>query len=201
MMNLQGLLLQGRFSDFRKTPLFLGSLFLLLPVLPLLGCYGEFALTKSLYEFNGNIDPNGFIQSVVMWVLSFFFIYSVAVLVDVAILNLIEFWTGDNPMLAQATYDNPDGSQVVMTPSPQGNEVKIDLKKDGKTVETRRVVKADDTHFKVYTADGSLVGSVAREANGNLVCSRPGTTQSAVLTSEMIAQFTTQAASGMSAGR
>ena len=182
----------GPFRWIRKSRISLFFVLLLIPTLPLLGCYGEFALTKELYRFNGDIHPNSFVQSLVMWALALLWVYSIAILVDVVILNLIEFWTGDNPMLAQATYTNPDGSQVVMTPSSDGKEMRVEVMRDGTMVDTRRIVRTSATHFDVLDSQGALVGGVDRTQQGGLEFTRPGSDRRAVLTPEMISQFRTQ---------
>jgi len=44
-----------------------------------------------------------FVQSLLMWAMMIIPIYELATLVDVAILNLIEFWTNDNPLAMSDT--------------------------------------------------------------------------------------------------
>ena len=61
------------------------------------GCFGQFVLTRKVYEFNQTID-NPFVRSILFWVMNFVPVYGVAVWVDVVILNLLEFWTGANPL-------------------------------------------------------------------------------------------------------
>lgn len=173
----------------RITPLLI---FVLIPILPMLGCYGEFALTKVAYEANGEVSTNGVVTSLVMWVFAFFFIYSVCIIVDVFILNLIEFWDGQNPMTA-GVYDMPDGSQVVVTPSEDGREAQLEIKKDGKLVETRKVVKTDDGHFDILNASGKVVGTVDRQHDGSLELARPDSTRKATITPAMMTELRTQA--------
>jgi len=68
----------------------------------LTSCFGKFALTRKLYTFNDGIagkDLGGkFIKSVVFWVLFVIPVYQLAALVDFIVLNLIEFWSGSNPI-------------------------------------------------------------------------------------------------------
>ncbi len=185
------ILLSGVFRWIRTSPLSIFIIFTLITILPLLGCYGEFALTKEVYRFNGDISPDSFIQSVVLWVLAFFWIYSIAIFVDVVIFNLIEFWSGNNPMVAKTTFNNPDGSQVVMTPSSDGKEVQVDVIRDGEMVDTRRIVRTSETHSDIFDSKGVLVGGVDRNVEGGLEFTRPGTERKAVLTAGMISQFKT----------
>jgi Domain of unknown function (DUF3332) len=64
------------------------------------GCYGNFNLTKKLYNWNGQVG-NKFVNSAVMWVLFIVPVYEVAGFIDFAILNVVQFWTGKNPMAMQ----------------------------------------------------------------------------------------------------
>lgn len=60
-------------------------------------CIGSFNLTKKVYEFNKSVGDK-WIQELVFIVFCVVPIYEIAVFVDAVILNLIEFWTGSNPM-------------------------------------------------------------------------------------------------------
>jgi hypothetical protein len=170
---------------------------MILPILPLMGCYGEFALTKSLYTWNGEVSDMPLVQTLVMWVLGFFWIYSLAMLGDLVIFNLVEFWSGENPIQTAKAIDNPDGTQTVMTPSTDGREVRIDLKKGGETLGTRRVVKTGENHFQVLTAEGQMVGEIDRKGDGALELTRPDTQEKGLLTREMLQQFRAQPALAM----
>lgn len=68
----------------------------------LTSCFGKFALVNLVYKFNGNLagkDMTGkLVKSLVMWVLIIVPVYQIAGIVDIIILNLIEFWSGTNPI-------------------------------------------------------------------------------------------------------
>ncbi|MBN2360244.1 MAG: DUF3332 family protein [Deltaproteobacteria bacterium] len=65
------------------------------------GCMGSFALTKMLYNFNNTITGNKIVNNLIFWVLLWLPVYGGAMFIDGVILNLIEFWTGGNPLAAQ----------------------------------------------------------------------------------------------------
>lgn len=72
-------------------------------------CFGKFSLIRKVYQFNDSINVGGglvnrFVKTLVFYVLNFIPVYGIAGLVDVVILNLIEFWTGSNP-LALGEFD------------------------------------------------------------------------------------------------
>lgn len=87
------------------------------------GCYGKFALTKKLYDFNGSVHPNGIVQSVIMVGLNIIPVYGIAIMADALILNSVEFWTGKNPMNASNTFEDKDsqGNQVHAIKHPDGS--------------------------------------------------------------------------------
>jgi hypothetical protein len=58
------------------------------------GCYGNFKVTKSLYEWNGEIE-NEYLESAAMIGMIIIPAYEVAMLADAIVFNPIEFWTGD----------------------------------------------------------------------------------------------------------
>ncbi len=72
------------------------------------GCYGSFALTKKVYNWNGSLG-NKWVIELVYLVISYP-VYGVAGFIDSVILNSIEFWTGTNPM--SSILKSEDGSQV-----------------------------------------------------------------------------------------
>ncbi|WP_165778833.1 DUF3332 family protein [Leptospira perolatii] len=69
----------------------------------LANCYGKFAIFEKVKEVNGqvkmqNATATKFLQSVVTFFLIVFPVYLVAVLADWIVFNVIEFWTGSNPL-------------------------------------------------------------------------------------------------------
>lgn len=64
------------------------------------GCFGSFSLLTRVYDWNGSIEDR-FVRSVVFWALTIIPVYGAAAMIDTAILNVIEFWSGDNPLSMQ----------------------------------------------------------------------------------------------------
>lgn len=59
-------------------------------------CMGSWGITKKVYNWNESATGNKFIDNLLFWLL--LFVYAITIWVDFFILNLIEFWTGSNPM-------------------------------------------------------------------------------------------------------
>jgi hypothetical protein len=60
------------------------------------GCMGSWILTKKVYEFNNEVTGNKYANNIIFWLLSP--VYGIAINIDAVILNLVEFWTGSNPI-------------------------------------------------------------------------------------------------------
>lgn len=70
------------------------------------GCFGEFALTRKVYTWNDGVSDSRFVKTLVFWGLSIIPVYEVAGLADLIIFNLLEFWTGSNPIaMAEGDYE------------------------------------------------------------------------------------------------
>ncbi|CAG0995357.1 hypothetical protein GEOBC_02612 [Geobacteraceae bacterium] len=63
----------------------------------LCGCYGKFALTRKIYQVNGQVRDK-YLRSALTWVFIIVPVYGVAALADFIAFNTIEFWSGRNPV-------------------------------------------------------------------------------------------------------
>lgn len=96
-------------------PILMATLSIFLMV-SLFACYGNFALTRKLYQWNGSITGNKYINNFAFWALCIIPAYELASSIDFIVLNTIEFWTGSNPMAmnegeAKIQYAEIDGIQ------------------------------------------------------------------------------------------
>lgn len=60
------------------------------------GCMGSWKLTSTVYKWNEKATGNKYVNNILFWLLSE--VYGVTIFVDAVALNLIEFWTGSNPL-------------------------------------------------------------------------------------------------------
>lgn len=88
------------------------------------GCFGEFALTRKVYNWNDDISDSKVVKSLVMWVMMIIPVYGVAGFVDMIILNLIEFWSGSNPLSMN------EGDYEMQMATINGDQFKIEATKD-----------------------------------------------------------------------
>lgn len=61
------------------------------------GCFGKFQLTRKLYDVNRSIDQE-YVRSAATWFLVIIPVYEIVALLDLIVFNVIEFWTGENPV-------------------------------------------------------------------------------------------------------
>ncbi len=117
------------------------------------GCFGKFALTRKLYSWNDELG-NKFVKTIVFWAFNIIPVYGVFGLADMWVLNVIEFWTGSNPIADGKVKQLPDGS--------------IEMERDGLAM---RLVPTGDNRFDLFS-DGKFVGTAAMTGDRGLVFTR-----------------------------
>lgn len=117
------------------------------------GCFGKFALINKVYDFNAGIggkDLGGrFVRTVIFWAMLIIPVYEIAGLVDSIILNLVEFWTGSNPIAMKAgesetQYATIKGREFQMT-ATKGKLSIVELTGKNKGKETVLNFNADNS--------------------------------------------------------
>ncbi len=119
-------------------------------------CMGRFELTRRLYLWN--LDMNKWLASIVLLVFIIIPVYGFAILIDWIILNVVEFYTGSNPLAANEPVTrtvNIDGTQMTMTMYP-GEDMNIDIASVDQNGNTKNMT--------VRTTEEGLVADV--EENG-----------------------------------
>lgn len=104
------------------------------------GCFGKFALVRKVYEWNDSLG-NNFVKTLVFYGLNIIPVYGFAGAIDFWILNLIEFWTGSNPMAMKAGE----------------TEKQVVLGKDGNQYE----ITATQNRFDVVALSGTNKGTIS----------------------------------------
>lgn len=61
------------------------------------GCFGSFSLSHKVYDFNASVGDK-FVNTIVFWAFCIIPVYEVTLFLDTVLLNLIEFWSGSNPV-------------------------------------------------------------------------------------------------------
>jgi hypothetical protein len=167
----------------------LGMVLACMAVLPLVlcgGCLGGFPLTKTVYNFNTGLQTE-IGQTLVFWAFLIIPVYSLALLGDIVIFNVIEFWTGDEVLEASTTVLE-DGTTVVVSPSADGTAAVVTASRDGRVVERLHLEKVAGDRLEVRGADGELLGAAERTADGDVhLTDAAGSVVSAVTAEELLA--------------
>ena len=144
------------------------------------GCFGKFQLTRKLYDVNQSIDEK-YIRSAATWI--FVIPYALTGILDFVIFNVIEFWSGENPVAgAKVTkvYAQGDG-KTVLTLSRDGSETVAVIERfEGERLASTLRVR-DDGAGRV-TAVETAAGTNVREISA--VATPEGSVDVTVATSE-----------------
>ena len=126
------------------------------------GCFGSFGMTRKVYGFNKQVSSDKWVREIVFLVLVIVPIYGLATLADGLIFNLIEFWTGRNPVLAEdgdsQTIRTAEGSATLTRISANALDVSV-RGADGS--ERRFVMVREEEGFVAQTPEGALLARVA----------------------------------------
>ncbi len=156
------------------------------------GCMGSWKLTSSLYSWNKSVTGNKYINNVIFWVFGSFQIYSVTLFIDGIILNLVEFWTGSNPMAMkpgdkeQQIVKGKDGNKYEITATQNRFDI-LSLNNKNKTsliytpmnhtwnmdknglVTKLATIHEDINKVEIFKADGSVAMIDMNEAQMNKI--------------------------------
>lgn len=127
------------------------------------GCFGGFQLTRKVYQFNRDVSPDKWIRELVFLVMAILPVYGFATLIDAVILNSIEFWTGNNPVLAEngatQTIQTDDGLATLTRIDADTLEVRL-TRADGNEQAFRLTRESEG--FAAWALDGALLARVGK---------------------------------------
>jgi hypothetical protein len=130
-------------------------------------CFGSFALTRKVYNFNKGVSSDKWIRWLMFLVLVIVPIYGVSQLLDALLFNSIEFWGGRNPVNVDAgttrVVRGPGGETLTMTLREDRSIDVVVLHPDG-SLQQIRMVKTDDA-IEARDAEGNLLARVG-DQNG-----------------------------------
>ncbi len=133
--------------------------------LSMVNCFGQFGLTRSIYRINAGINIGsgkvaGFFRSL-LFLFPFSIGYYFAMILDVLLFNLIEFWTGSNPV-SKADF-NEKGERVTMHKAETGETIELTELKWGEEMDVRVTQSSKTVQFHVFK---SKPGQIFQKENG-----------------------------------
>ena len=160
------------------------ALLLVFAFLALTGCYGKFPVTTAIYELNGSITDTKVIHQIFFWVFLIVPVYEISLFIDIVILNLIEFWTGEETKVSMNYEEN--GTAVALTSSEDGQEATLSVTSKNNATHNVRFVRVSDTKCQVQDANGKVVGYVITHKNGDITMTDRNGSVISTLTAEKI---------------
>ncbi|MHB9060885.1 MAG: DUF3332 family protein, partial [Desulfobacteria bacterium] len=125
------------------------------------GCFGKFQLTRKVYDINRSIDDK-YVRSAATWIFVIVPVYGFAALLDLIVFNVIEFWSGENPVASAPVtkvYAQGNGKAVLTLSRDGSATVAVIERYEGeRLVSTLRV--RDDGRGKVVAVETAAGGKV-----------------------------------------
>ena len=125
------------------------------------GCFGKFQLTRKLYDVNKSIDEK-YVRSAATWV--FVIPYALTGILDFVIFNVIEFWTGENPVASAPvtkTYAQGNGKTVLTLSRDGSATVAVIERYEGERLAS--ILRVRDDGVGRVTAVETAAGKEVRE--------------------------------------
>jgi hypothetical protein len=124
-------------------------------------CLGSFSAFNSLRDWNDGVTDNKFLDNLIFWALNIVPVYGLFILGDLVFFNVLEFWTGDNP-IAMA-----EGEEEVQYANVKGQDVKMTATKNHFTVEVLSGENKGETLEMVYTSENKTWNAIG--GDGGLI--------------------------------
>jgi len=86
------------------------------------GCFGRFAVTRKIYDWNEHVSGDKWVRSLVFVLIAP--IYGVVSIFDIFFANVVEFWSGHNPMASIPGTER-------WAYGPEGEAARMTLREDG----------------------------------------------------------------------
>lgn len=90
---------------------------------------GSFSALNTVYRLNTNMTNNKYVNAIVSFVIYPFETY-VGGIIDLLILNTIEFWTGSNPLKPTQLVKNRQGHACTVAPTANGGYIITNMATD-----------------------------------------------------------------------
>lgn len=132
-------------------------------------CFGSFPLTRTLYDFNASVGDQEnaggrLINTLLMYLFVWLPVYGIAMIGDVIIFNLIEFWSGD-PIEISST-ETRDGVTITQRTIEDGETLEMTLSRDGEVFASQYFVRHPDGTIEVQNAERVATGEIRKGDDG-----------------------------------
>lgn len=125
------------------------------------GCIGRMAVTAEVMKFNLRVAETKWGREAVFLILYIIPVYGFAGLIDLVVVNSIEFWTGTNPVSGESRLAKVGDQKHVV--GPDGGQAVSTLREDGSIDIEIREASGTEHFINLIRQDG---GMMARDAEG-----------------------------------
>ena len=172
------------------------SLLIIAMVSQTAACFGGFELSRSIWGWNKTVSGNKVVQWLVFLGLTIIPVYEIGVLIDVFILNSLEFWTGSNPMAQKGEPVNrtvvlEDGTILNYTRSSQ-DQMTVEVISATGVRELRFQVESDG--MRLLDSTGDVIAETRETSDGAVVVTM--NTQTTFFSREEVDQLQKQLSGG-----
>ena len=129
------------------------------------GCFGKFAATNALYDWNKDVSDNKWLRWLVFLVLIILPVYGLFIIADALVINTIEFFTGNNP-IGGGHAKLPEGHTLASTRTRDPNVIRHEHRKNGELVQVVYVRRVSDHELHLANEQGRLLARAKLAADG-----------------------------------
>ena len=152
----------------KKTKIAVYALLLAGSSLCFTSCIGSFTMTKNVMSWNNQVG-NKFANELVFFLFWIVPVYEVTAVIDLAVLNSIEFWSGTNPMSASTKVVDTDNGRYLI--ACDGKGYTITHKTTGQS--TRLEFLEDTNSWAVSDENGELTPFMTFVDNNHVKMLKP----------------------------
>jgi hypothetical protein len=120
-------------------------------------CLGSFSAFNSLRDWNDGVTDNKFLDNLIFWALNIVPVYGLFIAGDVLFFNVLEFWTGDNPIAMVK------GEKEIQYAKVNGQDVKMTATQNHFSIEVLSGENKGETLEMVYTPENKSWNSINEE--------------------------------------
>jgi hypothetical protein len=125
------------------------------------GCFGQFQLTRDIYRFNHRATNSAIMEQLAFWALVIIPVYPIALIVDVVVLNTLDFWSGVDRR-ASRTITGEDGSEYAFETNGDGKTMTVTITRPNEAPEQLTYTRVNDDQIQVTDAGGALLRTLTR---------------------------------------
>lgn len=141
-------------------------------------CLGSFSAFKSLRDWNDGLTSNEFLDNLIFWALNIVPVYILFIVGDALIFNVLEFWTGSNPIVMaegeeEVQYAEVNGQKVKMTAMQNQFHIEV-LSGENKGQTLKMVYTPENKTWNALGDEGELIKLASMEEGYYMVYTPEG---------------------------